>query len=598
MYITVLWGVLSTGLLVNSDITNGTIDLTTKVTNVLPIANGGTNSSAALSGSSIIISDGTSIIQGDKGTSTTLLHGNASGSPTYSQVVNADIANGTIDLTSKVTGTLPVFNGGTGVTTFGGANQVLFTTAADALTSVATSTAAGQFLQTSTAGGVPTWKTILDVVNGGTSSGTALSGKSIMVSNGSAIVQAPLMTDGQIIVGKSGDAPQQVLLGGDATINNAGSLLISNNAVTYAKMQNVSTTSKLLGSSSLTNAVTEITLGSGLSMTNSTLTATGLGGTVTNFAAGNLPPVFTTSVADPTGSPVLSFSLTNANPYTIFGNNTNASAAPAYFAPVLASALFANQGSINTVLHGNATGDPSWGQIVNADITDGTINLTTKVTGALPIINGGTNSNTPLVNNRLMISKSGKIVELGAPFLDGQVLVGKAGDDPQVVSLSGDVSITNTGSTTVGSVGGSTAANINTAELLANAATNLNTSSTIVLRDGSGNFSAGTISADLTGDVTGDLTGNVTGNVLGNLTGDVTGNVSGTSLNVTGIVAILNGGTGSSTVLGAKTNLGLENVDNTTDLNKPISTATQTALNLKAPLASPALTGFRQHRQQ
>ncbi|MBK7625730.1 MAG: hypothetical protein IPJ16_00755 [Bacteroidales bacterium] len=145
-------GVLSTGLLVNSDITNGTIDLTTKVTNVLPIANGGTNSSAALSGSSIIISDGTSIIQGDKGTSTTLLHGNASGSPTYSQVVNADIANGTIDLTSKVTGTLPVFNGGTGVTTFGGANQVLFTTAADALSAVATSTAAGQFLQTSTSG--------------------------------------------------------------------------------------------------------------------------------------------------------------------------------------------------------------------------------------------------------------------------------------------------------------------------------------------------------------------------------------------------------------------------------------------------------------
>ena len=35
----------------------------------------------------------------------------------------------------------------------------------------------------------------------------------------------------------------------------------------------------------------------------------------------------------------------------------------------------------------------------------------------------------------------------------------------------------------------------------------------------------------------------------------------------------------------------LSNVDNTTDLNKPISTATQTALNLKAPLASPTITG-------
>jgi len=39
------------------------------------------------------------------------------------------------------------------------------------------------------------------------------------------------------------------------------------------------------------------------------------------------------------------------------------------------------------------------------------------------------------------------------------------------------------------------------------------------------------------------------------------------------------------------TSLSLENVNNTSDANKPVSTATQTALDLKAPLASPALTG-------
>ncbi|WP_310595690.1 hypothetical protein [Flavobacterium sp.] len=61
--------------------------------------------------------------------------------------------------------------------------------------------------------------------------------------------------------------------------------------------------------------------------------------------------------------------------------------------------------------------------------------------------------------------------------------------------------------------------------------------------------------------------------------------------NISGIVAIANGGTGASTVAGAKTNLGLNNVDNTSDANKPISIATQAALNDKAPLASPALTG-------
>ena len=56
--------------------------------------------------------------------------------------------------------------------------------------------------------------------------------------------------------------------------------------------------------------------------------------------------------------------------------------------------------------------------------------------------------------------------------------------------------------------------------------------------------------------------------------------------NVTGVVSILNGGTGASTVLGATTNLGLQNVDNTRDLNKPISTYTQAALNLKEDVSN------------
>ena len=40
-----------------------------------------------------------------------------------------------------------------------------------------------------------------------------------------------------------------------------------------------------------------------------------------------------------------------------------------------------------------------------------------------------------------------------------------------------------------------------------------------------------------------------------------------------------------------KSSVGLANVDNTSDANKPVSTATQTALDLKAPLSSPDLTG-------
>jgi len=49
-----------------------------------------------------------------------------------------------------------------------------------------------------------------------------------------------------------------------------------------------------------------------------------------------------------------------------------------------------------------------------------------------------------------------------------------------------------------------------------------------------------------------------------------------------GILPISSGGTGASTVADAKQNFGLDQVNNTSDLSKPISAATQAALDLKA----------------
>jgi hypothetical protein len=68
-----------------------------------------------------------------------------------------------------------------------------------------------------------------------------------------------------------------------------------------------------------------------------------------------------------------------------------------------------------------------------------------------------------------------------------------------ITGLTGDVTATGPGSVsaTVNSVGGSSATNVHNAELLANAATDLNTASAIVKRDASGNFSAGTITAQV-----------------------------------------------------------------------------------------------------
>lgn len=70
---------------------------------------------------------------------------------------------------------------------------------------------------------------------------------------------------------------------------------------------------------------------------------------------------------------------------------------------------------------------------------------------------------------------------------------------------------------------------------------------------------------------------NATGDIT--TTGNLTGNVAVGSL--TGILPVAKGGTGVSDLASLKTNMGLNNVDNTSDEDKPISLDTQTALGLK-----------------
>jgi hypothetical protein len=67
----------------------------------------------------------------------------------------------------------------------------------------------------------------------------------------------------------------------------------------------------------------------------------------------------------------------------------------------------------------------------------------------------------------------------------GNIFVGNSSNVAASVPVTGDISLQSTGQATVVTVGGSTAANIHTAEQLANAATSANTPSTIVERDSS-----------------------------------------------------------------------------------------------------------------
>lgn len=104
-------------------------------------------------------------------------------------------------------------------------------------------------------------------------------------------------------------------------------------------------------------------------------------GTVTSFSAGTLSPLFTTSVATPTTTPDLSFSLSNAGANTYFGNATGSSAAPSYTA---AGALTKSDDTNVTLTLG---GNPSTSLLRSTSLTLGW-------TGQLAVSRGGTGAGT------------------------------------------------------------------------------------------------------------------------------------------------------------------------------------------------------------
>ena len=131
-------------------------------------------------------------------------------------------------------------------------------------------------------------------------------------------------------------------------------------------------TGKLVGRSTAGSGVMEeITVGSGLSLSAGTLSATGGGGGVSSISV--------------------------TSPITSTGGTTP-------------SIGMVNQGTSTTVLHGNAAGNPTFGAVV----------LTTDVSGTLPIANGGTGLTAVGANNTVLTS-NGSTASWQAPSGGGGV---------------------------------------------------------------------------------------------------------------------------------------------------------------------------------
>jgi hypothetical protein len=253
---------------------------------LLPVANGGTGQSSYTDGQ-LLVGNTT----GNTLTKTTLTAGtnvtitNGSGSITINAAdqyvgtvtsvggtgtVNGITLTGTVttsgsltlggtlsgvSLTSQVTGTLPVANGGTGATTLT-ANGVLYGSGASAIAATAVGTT-GQVLVGNT-GAAPTWSTLsgigvtsfsagttgltpssattgvvtlagtLGVANGGTGATTLTSGY-LLKGNGTSAVSASVVYDTGTNVGIGTSSPATKLdVNGDATFRNGSGVIIGN----------------------------------------------------------------------------------------------------------------------------------------------------------------------------------------------------------------------------------------------------------------------------------------------------------------------------------------------------------------------------------
>jgi hypothetical protein len=166
---------------------------------------------------------------------------------------------------------------------------------------------------------------------------------------------------------------QTITLSGDLTGSGTGAIAttIGANKVSYSKMQAM-TAGKLLGSGASGTAVSEITLGAGLSFTGTTLSATGGGtGTVTGISVVTANGISGTATS--TATPAITLSLGAITPTSV--------AATGYINGTNVTGTAVNTGDQTITLTGDVTGSGNGsfaasigtGKVTTAQILDGTI---------------------------------------------------------------------------------------------------------------------------------------------------------------------------------------------------------------------------------
>jgi len=353
-------------------------------------------------------------------------------------VTNAKIANSTIDLTAKVTGSLPVSNGGTGLGTLtahalmlgegtsnvafagpGTSAQILiaqgvsadptFNTVSGDVTisaSGVTAIGSGKVTNAMLAGSIDLTAKVtgtLPVGNGGIGVANPTAHAVLVGEGSSAVTPITVGTNGQLLIGQTSADPAFTTVSGDITINNTGVTAIGSGKVTNAM---------LAGSIDLTTKVTgTLPVGNG---------GTGIANpTAHKLIVGNGSSAMTQLAVGTTDQVLLGASAADPVFTTLTGDVT---------------------------ISGGATAIGS-GKVTNAMLA-GSIDLTTKVTGILPVANGGTGANT-LTAHGVVIGNTTSAVNVTSAGTAGQVLTSNgASADPTFQANASAIFLTPTATKT------------------------------------------------------------------------------------------------------------------------------------------------------
>ena len=377
----------------SSNLTTGTVSLTTQVSGILPAANGGSGTSTIPTNGQLQIGNGT---------------GYTVASVASGTGISTTVGAGSLQINN--TGVLSITGTGSQISASSSTGNVTLSTPATFVAPGTIQDTTGMYLSTTTpisaAGSTQ-----------GTATGLTKSYNIVTTVASNTGVRLPTpSTGGLIIVVVNRGAntlnvyPQS---GGtiDGAASNAAVTLVTNSVGTYeaSTITQWYTISKpVVGGSGIT-----ITEGNG-----NTAIAAINSGTITSISAG--------TPGAQTGTSGLTFSV---NPITSTGNIALATPVAAtiggtgqttyttgdllYASSSSALSKLADVATGNALISGGVGVAPSWGKI----------GLTTHVSGTLPIANGGTGQSSALSNGKVIVSSSGAMIEASEVFSGGTNIV-------------------------------------------------------------------------------------------------------------------------------------------------------------------------------